>query len=129
MAKRSGSDVSPHGNPTVMAGKDCFRGVLFRFPPTELTAPDNACSRACAGTGVPVFGIPGSCLIGRVVPVLPAFRQDMAAKLAPHEERCGIRAPRPAEVNPFNTVGRCEPAPVEDISELMILNGGGGSDI
>ncbi len=119
----------PHRNPTVMAGKDRFRAAAFRFPSAELAAPLYPGSGACARTRVPVFSIAGRCLIGRVVPVVPAFREDMVAKIASHEERCGIRAPWPSKVNPFNAVSSREPAPVENISELMILNRGGGSDI
>lgn len=112
-----------------MTGKDIFNSIFFCLLPAELPAPRNAGTGVCPGTRVPVFGIPGCLLIGRVVPVMPPFRQNVAAKLAPYENRCGIRAPRPAKVNTLNTVSSREPATVEYIPELMVLNRGGGSNI
>ena len=116
-------------NPSVMTGKDIFRGIISGFPPAELTAPRYTGSRVCPGTGVPVLSIPGCFLVGGIVPVMPAIRQDMVAELTFHENRSGERTPRPAKVNPADTFFSRKPASVEDITKLTVFNGGCCSNI
>jgi len=112
-----------------MAVEDILNGIAFCLPAAELTAPRYAGSGICPGAGVPVFCITGALFIGRIIPVVPPFGQYMGSELAPDEESCGKRSPRPAKVYPLNAVGSGEPAPVENIAKLMVLNRGCGSNI
>jgi len=108
--------------PAVMAGKDIFNGIPFCLLAAELTAPPHTGSGICTRACVPVFCITGTFLIGRIIPVVPPFGQNMIAEFTPHEECCGKRTPWPAKVYPFNAVGSSEPAPVENISGFLVLN-------
>lgn len=111
--------------PSVTAGKDIRQGISPGLPPAELAAPGHTSPGVCTGTGVAVLSITGSLLIGRIIPVVPPRRENVTAKLAPHEESGSIRTPWPAEKDSLNPFRRREPAPVEDIPVIVVSNGGG----
>lgn len=115
--------------PAIMTGKDILNSIYLCLLPAELTAPRNAGSGVRPGTRAHVLGIPGSCLIGGIVPVMPSFRKDMASELTPNENGCSKRTPGPAKIYPLNAVSSSEAATAEYIPELTVLNRGGRSNI
>lgn len=106
-----------------MTGKHPNYGVSSGLLPAELAAPGNACTGTGSRASVAVLGIPGSPFIMRIIPVMPARGQDMAAKLASHEESGCKRPPWSSEIYLRDTVGGREHASVKDITVLMAFNG------
>ena len=79
-----------------------FGGFLLR----QLAAPGGTLRRVGAGARVVILGVAGRLLVAGLAPVVPSLGDDVAAQLAVHEERVGIRSPRTAQADALHGGGR-----------------------
>ena len=101
--------------------KYILRSILHCFFISQLFSPLHTSGSIRTFTRIFKLCIAGSLFIFRILPVVPALRTDMSAKLTINKSRSGIRSPRTTQKDFLYTGSSCQPAVLENISELHPL--------
>ena len=103
--------------------KYILRSILHRFFISQLFSPFYTSGSIRTFTRVFKFSVTGSLFVFRILPIVPAFRTDMSAKLTINKSRSSIRSPRAPQIDFLNTGSGCQLTVLENITKLHLFRG------
>lgn len=110
-------------------GEDVLRRNLCGLLLSELSAPNHARRSIGPRSVVLIFGVAGGLLVVSVIPIVPSGRDDVASQRAVHEQRVGVRSPRPTEIDLGDALSSRQLATVEHVAVSRVGRRRGCRDV